>query len=64
MPFLLEGVALKPELMQDDGIHPTAEAQPRLLDNVWPSLAPLLEEAGAASTSTASEESTKQAGAS
>ncbi|USZ50746.1 arylesterase [Halomonas sp. DN3] len=64
VPFLLEGVALKPELMQDDGIHPTAEAQPRLLDNVWPSLVPLLEEAGAASTSTASEESTKQAGAS
>ena len=64
VPFLLEGVALDPELMQDDGIHPTAEAQPRLLDNVWPSLAPLLEEAGAASTSTASEESTKQAGAS
>ncbi len=44
VPFLLEGVALDPDLMQDDGIHPTAEAQPRLLDNVWPSLAPLLDE--------------------
>ncbi|WP_442489061.1 hypothetical protein [Halomonas litopenaei] len=44
MPFLLEGVALDPDLMQDDGILPTAEAQPRLLDNVWPSLAPLLDE--------------------
>jgi len=42
VPFLLEGVALDPALMQDDGIHPTAEAQPRLLDNVWPRLEPLL----------------------
>lgn len=38
VPFLLEGVALEPELMQDDGLHPTAQAQPRLLDNVWPVL--------------------------
>ena len=60
VPFLLEGVALDPGLMQDDGIHPTAEAQPRLLDNVWPSLVPLLEEAGAASTSTASEQSSEE----
>lgn len=37
-PFLLEGVALRPELMQADGIHPTAPAQPRLLDNAWPAL--------------------------
>lgn len=43
VPFLLEGVALNRELMQSDGIHPTAEAQPRILDNVWPVLAPLLE---------------------
>jgi acyl-CoA thioesterase-1 len=28
--------------MQADGIHPTAAAQPRILDNVWPYLAPLL----------------------
>ncbi|MBZ9557635.1 MULTISPECIES: arylesterase [unclassified Modicisalibacter] len=42
VPFLLEGVALNDSLMQDDGIHPTAEAQPRLLDNVWPVLEPLL----------------------
>lgn len=38
VPFLLEGVALEPGLMQDDGLHPTAQAQPRLLDNVWPVL--------------------------
>ncbi|GKW49796.1 arylesterase [Halomonas sp. NCCP-2165] len=43
VPFLLEGVALNRELMQADGIHPTAEAQPRILANVWPVLAPLLE---------------------
>jgi len=42
VPFLLEGVALDPKLMQPDGLHPTAAAQPRLLDNVWPSLKPLL----------------------
>ena len=39
VPFLLEGVATDRELMQRDGIHPTAGAQPRLLDNVWPVLA-------------------------
>ena len=43
VPFLLEGVALQPGLMQGDGIHPTAAAQPRLLDNVWPALEPLLQ---------------------
>jgi acyl-CoA thioesterase-1 len=36
--FFLEGVALNPRLMQADGIHPNADAQPRLLDNVWPVL--------------------------
>jgi acyl-CoA thioesterase-1 len=33
-PFILDGVATNPTLMQDDGIHPTVEAQPLLLDNV------------------------------
>ncbi len=42
VPFLLDGVATDAALMQEDGIHPTAEAQPLLLDNVWPTLAPLL----------------------
>jgi len=41
-PFILDEVATKPELMQNDGVHPTAEAQGMLLDNVWPFLAPLL----------------------
>lgn len=43
VPFLLENVALLPELMQDDGIHPTAVAQEIMLDTVWPFLLPLLE---------------------
>lgn len=42
VPFLLEKVALNTQLMQSDGIHPTASAQPMLLDNIWPHLAPLL----------------------
>ncbi|WP_172116119.1 arylesterase [Halomonas hibernica] len=42
LPFLLESVALNQSLMQSDGIHPTAEAQPIILDNVWPELEPLL----------------------
>jgi len=42
VPFLLEGVALDPELMQDDGVHPRAEAEPKVLENVWPVLEPAL----------------------
>ena len=42
VPFFLEGVALQPGLMQSDGLHPTAAAQPRLLENAWPLLEPLL----------------------
>lgn len=40
--FFLDKVALRPELIQGDGLHPTAEAQPLLLDTVWPALRPLL----------------------
>ncbi len=43
VPFLLERVALKPQFMQSDGLHPTAAAQPILLQTVWPHLAPLLQ---------------------
>lgn len=39
---LLDGVAGNPALMQADGLHPVAGAQPRMLDNVWPVLLPLL----------------------
>jgi len=42
LPFLLENVALKPALMQADGLHPNEQGQPLLLDNVWPRLVPLL----------------------
>lgn len=42
VPFLLEGIALDPAAMQDDGLHPVSSAQPRVLDNVWKPLLPLL----------------------
>ncbi len=42
IPFLLDGVAGNPALIQDDGLHPRAEAQPRILDNVWAVLEPEL----------------------
>ncbi len=41
-PFFLERIALQPGMMQADGIHPTARAQPVMLDTVWPILAPML----------------------
>jgi acyl-CoA thioesterase-1 len=50
VPFLLEDIALNKQLMQSDGIHPTAEAQPIILDNVWPALEPMLEETYQASS--------------
>jgi acyl-CoA thioesterase-1 len=43
VPFLLNGVAEHGELMQADGVHPNVQAQPRLLENVWQVLEPLLE---------------------
>ncbi len=43
VPFFLKGVAEDRTLMQPDGIHPRAEAQGRLLENVWPYLEPLLD---------------------
>ncbi|MCP3668982.1 MAG: arylesterase [Gammaproteobacteria bacterium] len=42
LPFFLEGVAEDRNLMQADGIHPTQDAQTRLLDNVWPSIKSML----------------------
>lgn len=38
VPFLLDGVANRPELMQADGLHPKASAQSKILDNIWPSV--------------------------
>jgi acyl-CoA thioesterase I len=42
VPFLLEPIATRNELFQADGLHPTAAAQPQLLDTVWRGLAPML----------------------
>ena len=42
VPFLLEGIGGVEGMMQADGIHPRAEAQPLMVDNVWPYLQPLL----------------------
>lgn len=42
VPFLLQNVVGNPELFQADRLHPTVEAQPRLLEVVWPVLEPLL----------------------
>lgn len=42
VPFFLEKVALRPELIQADRLHPTAEAQPLMLASVWPTLQPML----------------------
>jgi acyl-CoA thioesterase-1 len=42
VPFLLDGVGGEDGLMQQDGIHPNAAAQPRMLEQVWKVLEPLL----------------------
>jgi len=42
VPFLLEGFADQRDFFQPDQLHPTAAAQPRILDNVWPVLQPVL----------------------
>lgn len=42
LPFILDGVGGDRALMQQDGIHPSAEAQPRVLENVWGELRKLL----------------------
>jgi acyl-CoA thioesterase I len=42
VPFLLQGMAERRDLFQGDDMHPTAAAQPILLENIWKALAPLL----------------------
>jgi acyl-CoA thioesterase-1 len=42
VPFFLDGIALEDSLMLEDGLHPNAAAQPKLLEAVWPRLEPLL----------------------
>lgn len=43
VPFLLEGIALRRELFQEDGLHPNETAQPMILERVIPKLKPLLQ---------------------
>ncbi len=43
VPFILEDVALAKELMQKDGLHPNAKAQPLIADKIWQHLYPILE---------------------
>ena len=38
VPFMLEGVADKPALFQADRLHPSADAHPIILANIWPTL--------------------------
>jgi acyl-CoA thioesterase-1 len=47
VPFLIDGIPQQPDLMQTDGIHPKAEAQHLILENVWPYLEPLLRQTSA-----------------
>lgn len=47
VPRILDGVAEDETLMQADGIHPNEAAQPRILENIWTALRPLLEGGGA-----------------
>ncbi len=42
VPFFLQGIAETRAMMQPDGLHPTAAAQPMILDNVWKKLESLL----------------------
>ena len=49
-PFFLEKIALAPGMMQADGLHPTAKAQPVMLETLWPALLPLLERPAARPT--------------
>jgi acyl-CoA thioesterase-1 len=44
IPFVLEDIALDADLMQADGLHPNAKAQPKLLNEIWPRLEPLLKQ--------------------
>ena len=42
VPFMLEGVAQKPEWFQADRLHPAAQAHPTILANIYPAILPLL----------------------
>lgn len=42
VPFMLDNVAAKPDLIQQDGLHPNTQGQPIILNNIWPELQRLL----------------------
>ncbi|MBD3656866.1 MAG: arylesterase [Marinobacter sp.] len=42
VPFFLDGIYNQNGMMQEDGIHPSSQAQQKLLDNLWPALEPML----------------------
>lgn len=42
VPFMLKNIAVQPDLIQQDGLHPNALAQPMILENIWPQLKLLL----------------------
>ncbi|MEP6941912.1 MAG: arylesterase [Betaproteobacteria bacterium] len=46
VPFFFEGLVSDDAMFQPDRVHPVASAQPKLLDNVWPALKPLLDATG------------------
>ena len=47
VPKMLDQVADNPQLMQQDGMHPKAEAQPQVMKNVWAGLKPVLDKSNA-----------------
>ncbi len=63
VPEILAGVATHPDLMQSGGLHPRAEGEPRVLENVWKGLKPLLGQSGAGGEAPARPAGTGQAGA-
>ena len=42
-PFFLSKIVLEADMIQADGLHPTAKAQPMMLETMWPALRPLLQ---------------------
>ena len=44
VPFMLEGVADKPALFQQDRLHPTAQAHPIILNNIWPTFSTMVKQ--------------------
>ena len=42
VPFMLKNIAVQPDLIQQDGLHPNVLAQPMILENIWPQLKLLL----------------------